>query len=84
MRFDVGLMGRHQIDQALVALAFTAWISHAYIIVRTDGDVNEGRRSRPQGNGTNTCSVPLEKSLGLLAQRENTWSPDAPKPGKIY
>jgi len=30
----------HQIDQALVALAFPAWISHAPSIVRNDDDVN--------------------------------------------
>lgn len=42
VRLDIGLMRRHQIDQALVALAFSAWISHAQIIDKSDDDVNEG------------------------------------------
>ncbi|MEX5535691.1 MULTISPECIES: hypothetical protein [Pseudomonas] len=40
VRFYKRLMGRHQINQALVALAFSARISHAIIIVRNDDGVN--------------------------------------------
>jgi len=39
--FNVCLMRWHQVDQALVALAFSAWISHAASIVRCDDDVND-------------------------------------------
>lgn len=40
MRFDVGVMRGHQIYQALVALAFSAWVSHVTSIVSNDDDVN--------------------------------------------
>ncbi|PAV65878.1 hypothetical protein WR25_15555 [Diploscapter pachys] len=45
VRLDVGLMRRHQVDQALIALAFPAWISHSPIIVKSDDDVNEASLS---------------------------------------
>ncbi|WP_204374260.1 hypothetical protein, partial [Pseudomonas aeruginosa] len=37
---NVCLMRWHQVDQALVALAFSAWVFHEPSIVRNDDDVN--------------------------------------------
>jgi hypothetical protein len=40
MRLNVDIVARHQVDDVLVGLAFSAWISHAYIIVKSADDVN--------------------------------------------
>jgi hypothetical protein len=40
VRLNVRLVLGHQVDEPLVALAFSAWISHEVIIVIFDDDVN--------------------------------------------
>lgn len=47
MGLDVCLMRWHQVDQALVALAFSAWISHESSIVKNGDDVNGNALNGP-------------------------------------
>ena len=41
--FNICLVHWHQVDESLIALAFTTGISHALIIVISDDDVNYNR-----------------------------------------
>jgi len=64
----------HQIDQALVALAFSAWISHAPSIVRNDDDVKAKRRTAAADFTEYSAMSAVVDSSGQTASAETEGS----------